>query len=405
MATYSASATLDLLTRFMVETHDTTNLIGVPTGFQSFFGNPATGGRTRFSTDAKTVEFDVRAGQQGMTTLVHRGIVSQPLDKTRLTGGRHTAFNRAFPLGEDEAIISADQILERAFGESAAQTMSRLDRMRQMARELGDEMVRRAIRTQEYLAAQMIRTGKQDTIIGTTSTDEQLDTKRLTAHTMSPSASWALAGTHILTDFDSAYELGRLQGYSIDTVVLGSDIPTYLLSNTDIGNWAAKSGAMTSGFEVAWIGENVKVGPQFQRMVDNGFNPVARFRTPKGRTITAFTYEGGYVSSGTFYPYVPTDYAIFMDSQARCDRYFGPPERMPMTTSDRQDFVDVFGLDPATLPAPANVGSVGDAVRMEEFYFDVRRSSDAKSLVIRCQYAPMYITTDTNAFVTVDTVP
>jgi hypothetical protein len=52
-----------------------------------------------------------------------------------------------------------------------------------------------------------------------------------------------------------------------------------------------------------------------------------------------------------------------------------------------------------------NVGGIGDVIRPDEFYFDVRRASDQKSLIVRCQYAPMYITTDTNAFVYCDTVP
>lgn len=405
MANYTATATMDILTRYMVETLDLTNLIQVPRGFQSFFGNPATGGKTRFSTDAKTVEFDVRDGQQGISTLIHRGIVSQPLNKTMLVGGKFTSFNRAFPLAEEEGIISADQILERAFGESTISTLTRRDRMRELALDIASEMIRRAVRTQEILAAQMVRTGKMDTIIGTSSSNEQIDTKRASAHTMSPSASWATPSTSILTDLDSAITLGIRAGYQIDGVVVGSLIPGYVYNNTEIKAFAGIAGANTSGYEVAYIGENVKVEDKFSRFVANGFVPFARFRTPMGRTITMFTYEGGYVASSTFYPFITTDHAIFFSSAARCDRYFGPPETLPMSEQSRADYADIFGFAPEVTPAPANVGGVGDVIRPDEFFFDVRRASDQKSLIVRCQYAPMYITTDTNAFVYCDTVP
>ncbi len=405
MANYSATATMDILTRYMVETLDLTNLVTVPRGFQSFFGNPATGGKTRFSTDAKTLEFDVRDGQQGITTLVHRGIVSQPLNKDMLIAGKFTSFNRAFPLGEEEGIISADQVLERVYGESTISTKTRRDRMRELAMELRDEMIRRAIRTQEILACQMLRTGKMDTIIGTTDTTEQIDTKRHTAHTMSPSAAWNIAGTHINVDCDTAFDLGLRDGYMIDGCIIGSDIPAYLRGNTDLKAEAALAGAETSGFSTVWIGENVKVGAQFQRMIDNGFTAVARIRTPKGRTITFFTYEGGYIASSTFYPFLQTDGAIFFDSRARCDRYFGPPEMLPTTEQARADYADIFGFAPESGEMPPNVFGVGDVIRPDEFYFDVRRALDNKSLIVRSQYAPMYITTDTNAFVFCDVVP
>src|SRR5574343_2080560 len=170
---YETPIAMDQLTRFFTEALDLTNLKAVPHGMQSFFGNPGVGGRTRYVTDAKTLEFDVRDGVQDITTLVHRGTTGQILNKAKLIGGKFTSFNRAFPLGEDEGIVSADQILERSFGEGVGSTALRIDRMRSLSLDLVSEMVRRAIRTQEKLAWQMIRTGKQDTIIGTSSSDEQ----------------------------------------------------------------------------------------------------------------------------------------------------------------------------------------------------------------------------------------
>lgn len=398
---YETPIAMDQLTRFFVETLDLTNLRAVPHGMQSFFGNPATGGRTRFVTDAKTLEFDVRDGVQDVTTLVHRGTTGQLLNKAKLTGGRFTSFNRAFPLGEDEGIVSADQLLERGFGEGVGNLAiaTRIDRMRNLSRDLLFEMVRRAIRTQEVLAWQMIRTGKMDTIIGTSNSDEQIDTKRKSANTLTRSGDWATAATDIIGDIDSACDLViKNGGLTPDAMIVGSLTPKYLEDNTAIKARAAVMGAGTSGFDVTWIGENVKVGPQFQRMVDNGFNPIARIRTYKGRTVTVFTYEGGYVSSSTFYPFVAEDAAVFFSSQARCDRYFGPAERLPLTAQDRADYAEIFGFMPEATPMPPNVPS-SDVIAPAEFYFDARRSQDGKSLILRAQWAPVYVTVDTNAFV------
>ena len=402
---YETPIAMDQLTRFFTEALDLTNLHAVPHGMQSFFGNPATGGRTRYVTDAKTLEFDVRDGVQDVTTLVHRGVTGSILNKAKLIGGKFTSFNRAFPLGEDEGIVSADQILERGFNESVGQVATRIDRMRNLSRDIIFEMVRRAIRTQERLAWQMLRVGKMDTIIGTSSADEQIDTKRAVAHTFSPSATWANAGTSILTDLDGMCDLVVKDGGMVpDTMIAGSLIPGYIEKNTEILARANVKGAETSGFSVTWIGENVKVGAEFSRMVENGFNPVARIRTPKGRTITVFVYEGGYVTSGTFYPFITTDHVVLCSSQARCDRYFGPPERLPMTTQDRTDYAEIFGFPPESTPMPPNVPST-DVIAPAEFYFDARRAQDGKSLILRCQWAPVYIAVDTHAFVYCDTVP
>lgn len=403
---YETPAAASLFTRYFSEVVDWSNLIAVPRGFQSFFGNPATGGQTRFVMDAKTLDFDVRNGQQGVTTLVHRGNVAEPINKAMLVGGNFTSFNRAFPLGEDEGIVSADQILERAFGEQPYQTLTRVERMRRLGRDIVDEMIRRAIRTQEILAAQMIRTGKQDLIIGTTSADERLDTKRLGTHTASPSGSWANIATSILTDMDSMATLIQQDaGTPADGMIVGADLPKYIAQNTEILAAANLAGPGTSGVQIVYFGDNVRPGPQFNRMIANGFNAICQLVTFKGRRITVFTYEGGYVASATFTPYIPDDYAIMFSSQARCDRYFGPPERLNDSPSQREDYQSIFGFNPEAVPMPPNVGGVGDVIVPAEFHFDARRSLDNKSLRLGCQWAPVYITMDTNAFVTMDTVP
>jgi len=398
---YETPAAVSLYTRYWQEAIDYGLMINVPKGFQSLFGEPmGNGGRTRFVTDAKTIDFDVRDGSQQVTTLIHRGTVMEPLNKKILKGGNFTSFNRAFPLGEDEGIVSADQLLERAHGEQPYQPKTQLDRARALARDIFDEQIRRAVRTQEIMAAQMIKTGKMDLIIGTAKADEQIDTKRLATHTITPGAKWNVAGTDLLGDMDTAATLTtRDSGAVCDAMVMGSGIPGYLAKNTDILAYANLTGPGTSGVQLVYFGENVKPGPQFNAMIANGFNPICRLVTTMGRSITCFTYEGGYKdAAGTFVPYIGTDEAIFVSSQAACDRYFGPPEQLPISAQARQDYLEIFGFNLDTPPVPANLDTGNGVIVPAEFFPHVMRAKDEKSFKIRLQYAPMYITRDTNAF-------
>ena len=399
---YETPAAVSLYTRYMQEAVDFGLMHNVPKGFQSMFGEPmGNGGRTRFVTDAKTIDFDVRDGSQRVTTLVHRGTVMEPLNKNIMKGGNFTSFNRAFPLGEDEGIVSADQLLERAFGESSNPTLARRDRSRLLARDLYDEMIRQAIRTQEILAAQMVKTGKMDLIIGTTKADEQIDTKRLATHAVTIGATWANVATDILGDFDSAADLIiQDSGATCDAMIMGSNVPGYIAGNTDILALSNLTGPGTSGVQLVYFGENVKPGPQFNTMIANGFQPICRLVTTRGRSVTCFTYEGGYKdAAGTFIPYMGADQVIWMSSQAACDRYFGPPEQLDPTIQDKQDYMEIFGFQMDAPQVPANVDTGNGVIVPAEFYPHITRAGDNKSYKVRMQYAPMYIARDVNAFV------
>jgi len=398
---YEVPAAASLYTRYWQEAVDYGLMINVPKGFQSIFGEPmGTGGRTRFVLDAKTIDFDVRDGSQRVTTFIHRGTVMEPLNKNIMKGGNFTSFNRAFPLGEDEGIVTADQLLERAFGEQPYQPKSRFDRARMLARDIFDEQVRQAVRTQEIIAAQMLKTGKMDIIIGTAKTDEQIDTKRLASHAITTGVSWATVTTDILSDNDTAFDLIlRDSGAICDYAVIGSNIPGYIAANTAILALSNLVGPNTSGFQLVYFGENVKPGPQFNAMIANGFNPICRLVTLKGRSITFFTYEGGYKdSAGTFVPYMGADQCLWGASQAACDRYFGPPEQNPLSMQNKQDYLEIFGFNLEAPPLPPNMDAGNGVIVPAEFFPHVMRSKDEKSFKIRMQYAPMYITRDTNAF-------
>jgi hypothetical protein len=385
----------------MQEAVDYGMMHSVPKGFQSLFGESmGNGGRTRYVTDAKTIDFDVRDGSQRVTTLIHRGTVMEPLNKNILKGGNFTSFNRAFPLGEDEGIVSADQLLERAFGESPTPTLTRRDRSRLLARDLYDEMIRQAIRTQEILAAQMIKTGKMDLIIGTSKAAEQIDTKRLASHTITTGTSWATTTTDILGDNDTAADLIiQDSGAVCDCAIVGANVPGYIAANDDIQAFSNKLGPGGSGIQLIYFGENVKPGPQFNAMIANGFNPICRLVTMKGRSITYFTYEGGYKNAGgTFIPYMGANQVIWGSSQAACDRYFGPPEQLDPTIQDKQDYMEIFGFAMDAPQVPANVDAGNGVIVPAEFYPHITRAGDNKSYKVRMQYAPMYIARDVNAF-------
>ena len=126
--------------------------------------------------------------------------------------------------------------------------------------------------------------------------------------------------------------------------------------------------------------------------------------TYRGRHVSVFTYEGSYKNAaGTKVPIMSDDEVIFGSTDARCDRYFGPGERLPMTTQEKTDYLEIFGFSPSAPKMPRDIGK-DNIIVAAEFYPDVVRSLDGKSFLPRLQYAPMFISVDTNSFAHIENV-
>lgn len=398
MSAFATPLAVDPYSRFMVDVFDDREVISVPTGFQTFFGRPESGGKTLFSPNAAIVDIDIIRGNERLAALVQRGTNSRPLALQQNTQEqKFTSISRLYPLIEEEGTVEADQLVRRLAGENPYQNMEKLDRMRELARIQHQEHVRRMVRLYEYLAAQSILTGQMPGILGTSNSDLIYDFYRLATHTIAITTKWDVITTDILGDIDTGCALIRADAHvAPDMLIMGGGAMEAFINNT-----AVQTQADNRRFELIDVGTNNPVPPNLMPFVNAGFIPRGRLRTPKGFTLWLFTYVDVYTSAaGAATLYMPTDQALLAYSGARCDRYFGPSEVLPMTPTRANFYFEMFGFSPNLQPMPPNVKNAGQTVRPEMFYFDAYTSANHKNVTIRSQSAPIFATTMTDAFVT-----
>jgi hypothetical protein len=376
------------------------SIIGVPTVGQSFFGNPANSGQTVFSPDSLIVEIDIQRGNERLAALIPRGINARPLGTTQknVNVTKYTNITRKYPLIEEEGDLESTQLLLRTAGEMPyAGNKTQKARMRELARDIHNEQIKRIVRKNETLAWQSLFDGEQDIITG----GEKYDFYRRAAHIITPTSKWdAVAGAWI-DDVDTGWGLIRANGHvNADGLIVGGGAMDAMIKD-------ATSLALSDNrrYELLEINEKMPVPNKFARYVEAGLTARGRLMTPRGHEIWMFTYDDGYTnSSGNFTLYVPTNQALLFSTQGRCDRHFGPRERMPFSAQDRAWYQDMFGMDPAMAAMPAGIKSVGSVVPASQFYCDAYMGPAAKAISLRTQSAPIFATTMTDAFVTFKSV-
>lgn len=389
----------DPFSRFMAAMFDEKQVISVPTGFQAFFGRPETGAMTLFSPDANVVDIDIIRGNKKTSALIPRGMVSRPLGaiQENLNVENFTSFSRKYPLSEEEGDITADQILFRVAGESPYAGQTRLDRMRMLGLKIHMESIRRTVRMFEVLAAQSVLEGVQDAILGTTNTDLQYDFKRNATHIGDVSVTWDNADAVIMADIDGACDKLEANGnVSPNFIGIGGEAMDALIKDDVIQNLADNR-----RYELVEVSLANPVPPEFARFIASGWIARGRLRTPKGYNLWMFTYNRTYDSAaGTSTKIMPEDQAFITSVDARCDRYFGPSEVLPMLSSRVELYRDLFGFDPTMPPMPPNILGDGAIIDPAMFYCDAYASNDWKKVTVRTQSAPIFATTQTDAFVT-----
>jgi hypothetical protein len=400
MVSYSANPTpIDAFSRMNVEMFNEKEFIGVPTAFQTFFGRSETGARTLWSDSASVVDIDIIRGNEKIAALVPRGTISRDLGtgQKNLNVQKRSSFSRRFPLAEEEGDISADQLEFRVAGEGSNENRSRLQRMRSLALDLNEEAVRRLIRMDEYLCTQSILEGKMPAIIGTTDPDLLYDFRRKSTHITALTTSWNSGSADIMGDIDAACELIRADGHvNPDMAVFGSKVMQSFLEDDGI-----KALADNRRIELIQVSMQNPVPPKFAPFIEGGFQARGRLRTAAGFELWIFTSTDVYTdSAGDPAKYMPEDQALFCYSGARCDRYFGPPEVLPMIPMRRELYNQLFGFNMDNPPMPANIKNAGSAIVSAGFYFDAYAPDNWKSVTCRVQHAPIFATTMTDAFVT-----
>lgn len=400
----STPASQDLFSRFMAGAFDEKQIVSVSTGFQSFFGRPETGSETIFSPDSNAVDIDIIRGNERLAALIPRGTISRSLGSLQknVRSERMSSFSRKYPLSEEEGDITGDILLNRVAGENPYDRMTRMDRLRYHALKIHHENIRRQVRLFEVLAAQSILTGKQDAILGTTNADLQYDFRRNATHTVTVGTSWAGGSANILADIDAACDKVRANGRSMpDMMLMGSTAINSFIKDTTV-----QGVADNRRFDFMAVGMNNPVPAKLQRFVDGGFIAQGKLRTPSGYELWLFSYLDIYNdTAGTATKYLPDDKVVIAASGARFDRYFGPPENLPMVPMREALYRDYFGFDPMAAPMPAKMRAASNVIDPSMFYCDAYISQDWKKISIRTQSAPIFATTMTDAIVVLDTEP
>lgn len=389
----------DQYSRVMVSAFDEREIVSVPTAGQTFFGDPAAGNsQTLFADGAGSVDIDIiRSAGETLAELIHRGgsginVAGQPM------GGdeKFSSFNRTFPLIYDTAAITAKQINEaRLAGEDPYSGASPESRMRKLAMNLHEEIMRRIIRTNEYLAWQSLLTGQMPAIYGTANTDLIYDFLRLSTHNYTVSVLWTNASAVILSDMDAAWDLARKNAFiSLDGMVLGKEAATAFYADSEI-----LVGGDNRRIDLVAYNDQITLPKRFNKFIEAGMTWIGKARTPRGHQFYLFTYDDVYKapSTGTITSYMDDDKVLYFNANTRCDRYFGPSDTMPIDPARQQWLNWFFGLSPDAAPMP-NVKGAG-ILDPRMFHHDGYPSPDGRSAIIRTQAAPIYATTQTDAFV------
>lgn len=396
----STPIVVDQYSRFMAETFDEKDVISVPTGFLSFFGATESNSRTYYSPNSKVVDIEiVRANGERLAAMIQRGTGARPIGgQKNLNEGKRTRFSRVYPLIEEEGDIDSDQINETIAGESPYQTITRLDRMRALALSMHTEKIRLIIRTMEYLASRSIITGSHEALTNATDSDFIYDFRRDPSHFLKVMKKWTAADAAVLNDIDMSCDTMRANAYvQPDMLILSGSSMDAFIRNSDVQKLADNT-----RIELITVSDRNPVPNKFNRFIAGGFIPRGRLRTPRGYELWIFTYIDIYTDPKTNRPtkYLPDGTAIICYSGARCDRYFGPSDVLPMTPQRQAWYVDMFGFSPDAPPMPVNVSNASSILNPAMFYFDAYQSPNGKSVTIRTQAAPIFATTQTDAFVT-----
>ncbi len=387
----------DFYSRFMVEMFDERDVQATPRAFQAFFGNPLGMSRTVFSENEATVEIDIlRANGERLSAMIHRGQVSDDVSRQKnVTEQKGTNIVRVYPLIEEEGNINSTQLLKRILGDNPFARRKQIDRMRELARDIHYDHIRKIVRTNELLASKSILTGQMPAIIGTTNTSLIYDFYRKATHDYNVTNKWDSGSQTILADIDDALDLIREDAYmKANFMALGSGAMNAFIADT-----AVKALADNRRFQLIEVNSN-PVPSKFQRLIDAGWTARGRLMTPAGRVVWMFTNDDIYTDlSGTTQNYMPTDKVFFIPVEARMDRYYGPRDRLPVTSQEAAWYNEQFGFNMEVPPMPPNVETQNGIIVPASFFSDAYAPDGKKTVVLRTQQAPIFATTQTDAIV------
>lgn len=392
---------VDQYSRFMDELFDEREIIKVDTVFQQFFGQPEDmGSKTIYSPDSEVVEIEItRTAGEKYAKLIPRGTNSQFLNlQKNVSDINWSNFSRVYPLAEELSDITASQINKRIPGENSYERMSKQKRMREAAQKHHAEHIRRYVRLFEVLAGLSLLGGAHPALLGSANLDNWYDFRRNAALIVTPTTPWDQPGADIMGDWDTAIqtlrEIGKVKP---DMAIAGANVIPVIFNDATIQAWADNR-----GYNVVRVGANNWTLPsRYQRYVDAGLDPLAWFRTPRGKEFYLFGYSGIVTDdNGVVQNLMPVNTMWFAFSGARADRYFGPSEVLPTDPVTAQLYQHYFGLNMMMPTIPARIKNPAGIVTPQMFHCDAVFADDRKKTTIRTQSAPIFSTTQTDAYFT-----
>lgn len=402
----AAPQTLDILSRFMADHFDESLILDEPMAFQRVFGRPETMSFTHFSPNANDLDIEITRADEKTAAIVPRGTMAAFLGTSfaEVQFGQSTFFSRKYPLVVDEFPISADQLNNRMlYGEGPYENLSKEVRLQRYSVRGFRIMMQRILRAYERLAIQSVTLGKQSATPGFGAPGaNDYDWRRNSSNSVTLSHGWAYSGTTPLTDIDSlCFQIRAVGHVRPDVMVLGATAMSAFMFNTQVtGGSAGLTGyASKVYFDFIQFNANFKPDPKYDAFVKCGLLPMGKLRTPGGFDLTIFEYPEYYTASnGTATKYINDLYAVIFSTGARADRYFGPSEQLPLTALDQQRLMERFGFNPMLPPLPANKFSDDGVFVPQMMFVDAYENQNRTGLTPRIQTAPVFATTQTDAF-------
>jgi hypothetical protein len=388
----------NLYTRFMVDSFDEAKIIGVPSGFQVFFARPETGGETLFSPDHRFVDIDLVRSNKKVAKMRQRGMPAQESDTPKPIINRFETISRGYPIIKESGAIEPDQLLNRLPGENPYANTTQFERLRYLARRAHNEEIKRIVRLFEIKAAQSVIYGVMDVDDVT-----QYDFLRNPDNIITPGTAWPDSGNDIMGDIESCCEQVRINGHVTPDMGIFSGYAMEAFINDE----SIQTMADNRRIELIQVSMENPVPNKFAKFVQAGFQARGRLRTPKGFEIWIFTYLDSYQDDAdNDIKYMAEKKVLICNSQARCDRYFGPAEMRPRTPTENNWYQEIFGMSPLAPIMPPEITAPAGVLDGAMFYC-YATGIDKEVVETHTQSAPIFATTQTDAFARIhaDAVP
>lgn len=387
--------TLTTYSRMLLGVFSDMQIMSVPTGFQSMFGNPLSMSETLFIMNSEVPEREIIRGSKTIAPLIPRGTIGDLIDEKVETEQESTVFARSFPLGQKETSITVQKLNKRLAEESPyGPAFTKAERLRLISIKKTMELIRQLMGLMELLASLSVMTGKMPAILDTTNPDQIYDFRRNPDNIFTVSPLWDGVSPTIIADLDEACDFVTINGKMIpDMAILGRDTWKPFLDDV-----AVQKRLDNRRFEVGTINSRLNLPERFNRFIGpGGLEPRGFLETDKGRGLYLFSYDQHYERpKDTPLYFMPPKDILVQSSLTRGDRLFGPPEVLDPTRADTMWMEDRFGFTEMDLPVPANTPS-GDIFLPQMFHYNAYESTNRKSIKMEAQVAPIYEDTQGDA--------